>query len=149
LYKLDLQPLSPKLMKNREAHVDYLKKTKEHANTLRDIVEQARDLKPLDNALEYACKFTTRIHELLVYVSAKCHSSRTKSEKLVVVTLMNKPKQGRFEAPSTSLSDTQKHVDSHNILTTNKPLLTSNEVNSSTHASESNPKGNTRNNRIM
>ncbi|GKA85386.1 hypothetical protein Tco_0807040, partial [Tanacetum coccineum] len=64
MYKLDLQPLSPKLKKNREARVDYLKQTKEHADTLRDIVEQARALKPLDNALDYACKFTTSIQEL-------------------------------------------------------------------------------------
>ncbi|GJS89671.1 hypothetical protein Tco_0772307 [Tanacetum coccineum] len=40
MYKLDLEPLSLKLRKNREAHVDYLNKTKEHANTLRVLVEQ-------------------------------------------------------------------------------------------------------------
>ncbi|GKB94738.1 hypothetical protein Tco_0980875 [Tanacetum coccineum] len=42
MYKLDLQPLSPKLRKNKEVHVDYLKQTKEYAVTLCDIVEQAR-----------------------------------------------------------------------------------------------------------
>ncbi|GJW43234.1 hypothetical protein Tco_0072033 [Tanacetum coccineum] len=55
--ELDLQPLSPKLRKNMEAHVDYLKITKEHTHALRGIVEQARALKPLDNALHYACNF--------------------------------------------------------------------------------------------
>ncbi|GKA02090.1 hypothetical protein Tco_0674755 [Tanacetum coccineum] len=44
MFKLDLQPLSLNLRKNKEAHVDYLKVTKEHADTLREIVEQARDL---------------------------------------------------------------------------------------------------------
>ncbi|GKC74471.1 putative reverse transcriptase domain, reverse transcriptase zinc-binding domain protein [Tanacetum coccineum] len=39
MYKLDLPPLSPKLKRNREAHVDYLQKAKEHADTFRDIVE--------------------------------------------------------------------------------------------------------------
>nr|GEV37418.1 retrovirus-related Pol polyprotein from transposon TNT 1-94 [Tanacetum cinerariifolium] len=39
MFKLDLEPLSPKLKKNREAHVDYLKQTKEHVDTLREIVE--------------------------------------------------------------------------------------------------------------
>ncbi|GKA24015.1 hypothetical protein Tco_0710048 [Tanacetum coccineum] len=148
MYKLDLQPLSPKLKKNREARVDYLKQTKEHADTLRDIVEQARALKPLDNALDYACKFTTCIHKLLVYVSATCSSSRNNSEKLVAVTPMNKSRQVRFAEPNTSTSNIQKHVDSHNTQTTNKPLLTSTRVNSSTNASGSKPKGNTRNNRI-
>ncbi|GJZ88650.1 integrase, catalytic region, zinc finger, CCHC-type containing protein [Tanacetum coccineum] len=37
MFKLDLQPLSSKLKKNREAHVDYLKQTKEHADTLHEI----------------------------------------------------------------------------------------------------------------
>nr|GEZ63365.1 integrase, catalytic region, zinc finger, CCHC-type, peptidase aspartic, catalytic [Tanacetum cinerariifolium] len=68
MYKLDLEPLSPKLRKNMEAHVDYLKKSKEHADTLRDIVEQARAQQPLDSALDCACKFTTSIQVLLVYV---------------------------------------------------------------------------------
>ncbi|GJZ78180.1 integrase, catalytic region, zinc finger, CCHC-type containing protein [Tanacetum coccineum] len=53
MFKLDLPPLSSKLKKNRKAHVDYLKQTKEHADTLREIIEQTRALKPLDNALEY------------------------------------------------------------------------------------------------
>ncbi|GJU16648.1 retrovirus-related pol polyprotein from transposon TNT 1-94 [Tanacetum coccineum] len=110
MYKLDWQPLSPKLRKNREARVDYLKKTMEHADTLRDILEQARALKPLDNALDYACKFSTHIHELLVYVSATCPSSRNESEKLVSVMPVNKKKQVMFKEPSTSTSKTQKQV---------------------------------------
>ncbi|GJU66419.1 putative reverse transcriptase domain-containing protein [Tanacetum coccineum] len=44
MFKLDLKSLSSKLRKNREAHVDYLKQTKEHADTLHEIVEQARVL---------------------------------------------------------------------------------------------------------
>ncbi|GJT22713.1 hypothetical protein Tco_0892650 [Tanacetum coccineum] len=103
--KLDLQPLSPKLRKIRDAPVDYVKETKEHAGTLREIVEPAIALKPLDNALDYACKFTTRIQELLVYVSATCPSSRKESEKLVVVAPMNKNRQVSFAEPSTSTSN--------------------------------------------
>ncbi|GKA54374.1 retrovirus-related pol polyprotein from transposon TNT 1-94 [Tanacetum coccineum] len=64
MYKLDLPPISPKLKRNREVDVDYLQKAKEQCDTLRDIVEQAKALKPLDNTLEYDCKFTTRIQEL-------------------------------------------------------------------------------------
>nr|GEU66776.1 hypothetical protein [Tanacetum cinerariifolium] len=52
--KLDLEPLSSKLKNNREAHIDYIKITKENADTLRDIVEQARISIPMDNALAYA-----------------------------------------------------------------------------------------------
>ncbi|GKA22889.1 retrovirus-related pol polyprotein from transposon TNT 1-94 [Tanacetum coccineum] len=56
MFKLNLQPLSYNLKKNRKAHVDYSKITKEHADILREIVDQARALQPLDNALEYASK---------------------------------------------------------------------------------------------
>ncbi|GJR36727.1 hypothetical protein Tco_1212411 [Tanacetum coccineum] len=61
VHKVDLEPLSPKLKNNREAHVDYIRITKENADTLCDIVEQARTLNPLDNALAYACMYTKQI----------------------------------------------------------------------------------------
>ncbi|GJX91346.1 hypothetical protein Tco_0344672 [Tanacetum coccineum] len=64
--KIDLEPLSSKLKNNREAHVDYIRITKENADTLRDIVEQAKTSNPLDNALAYACMYTKQIQELLV-----------------------------------------------------------------------------------
>ncbi|GKB63042.1 hypothetical protein Tco_0919228 [Tanacetum coccineum] len=90
VHKVYLEPLSPKLKNNREAHVDYIRITKENADTLRDVVEQARTSNPLDNALAYACMYTKQIQELLVYVSDTCPSFLLKSEKLVAVILMNK-----------------------------------------------------------
>ncbi|GJY50833.1 hypothetical protein Tco_0441680 [Tanacetum coccineum] len=57
MYKQDLPPLYTKLKWNREVHVDYLKQAKAYADTLHSIVEQARALKPLDNLLDYACKY--------------------------------------------------------------------------------------------
>ncbi|GKB87114.1 hypothetical protein Tco_0959386 [Tanacetum coccineum] len=54
MFRLDLEPLSHKLKNNREAHEDYIQKTKEHTNTLRRIVEQARKLNPIDPNLDYA-----------------------------------------------------------------------------------------------
>nr|GEX06284.1 hypothetical protein [Tanacetum cinerariifolium] len=78
--------------------LDVLSKVSKH-DTYQDnnVIDQqhARALKPLDNALDYACKFTTRIQELLVYVSATCLSSQIGSEKLVAVTPMNKNRQVR------------------------------------------------------
>ncbi|GJV64211.1 hypothetical protein Tco_1475039 [Tanacetum coccineum] len=44
MYKLDLDQLSPKLLDNREAHIDYIKYTQEQAAFLWEIVEQARSL---------------------------------------------------------------------------------------------------------
>ncbi|GJU40822.1 hypothetical protein Tco_1193779 [Tanacetum coccineum] len=60
---------------SKEAHVDYLKHTQENADTLHEIVKQARESRPLDSYLNFACKFPKRIQEVLVYVSATCPSS--------------------------------------------------------------------------
>ncbi|GJY44784.1 retrovirus-related pol polyprotein from transposon TNT 1-94 [Tanacetum coccineum] len=95
MYKIDFEPLSPLLLKNREAHIDYLKHTKEHADTVHEIVKQAREIRPLDSDLDSAYKFATRIQELLVYVNATCPSSSKQSEKLIAVILKNKNKKFR------------------------------------------------------
>ncbi|GJS47667.1 hypothetical protein Tco_0597788 [Tanacetum coccineum] len=56
MFKLDLEPLAPRLLQNREAHIDYLKYTQEQADILRGIVEQAKAEQPLDKELDFACK---------------------------------------------------------------------------------------------
>ncbi|GJS18957.1 hypothetical protein Tco_0413429 [Tanacetum coccineum] len=56
MFKLDLDPLAPRLLKNKEAHIDYLKHTQEQADILQGIVEQAKAKQPLDNALDFAFK---------------------------------------------------------------------------------------------
>nr|GEV37612.1 hypothetical protein [Tanacetum cinerariifolium] len=76
VYKLDLPPLSLCIKNNMTAHVDYLNHTQENADILHEIVEHARELRPLDSDLASACKFVIRIQELLVYVSATCPSSK-------------------------------------------------------------------------
>ncbi|GKC90800.1 hypothetical protein Tco_1151449 [Tanacetum coccineum] len=58
MFKLDLDPLAPRLLQNREAHIDYLKHTLEQADILRGIVEQAKAKQPLDNVLYFSCKFS-------------------------------------------------------------------------------------------
>nr|GEU28954.1 hypothetical protein [Tanacetum cinerariifolium] len=55
MFKLDSEQLSPKLKKNKKAHFNCLKITKDNADPLCDIVKQDRTLNPLDSALEYAC----------------------------------------------------------------------------------------------
>nr|GEZ11972.1 hypothetical protein [Tanacetum cinerariifolium] len=46
-------------VRTKEAHIDYLKHTKEHADTLREIVKQARELRPFDSDLDFACRTFT------------------------------------------------------------------------------------------
>ncbi|GKA81214.1 hypothetical protein Tco_0787906 [Tanacetum coccineum] len=150
VHKVELEPLSPKLKNNRETHVDYIRITKENADTLRDVVEQARTSNPLDNALAYACIYMKQIQELLVYVSDTCLSSPLKSEKLVSVTPMNKARKVTFAKTSTtSDNNTQIQVDVHQTQTTSKPLVPSTNEKCSTNASRSKPQSETKNNRIM
>nr|GEU90474.1 reverse transcriptase domain-containing protein [Tanacetum cinerariifolium] len=54
MFKLDLEPLAPRLLQNREIHLEYLKNTQEQADIFRGIVEQAKAKQPLDNALDFA-----------------------------------------------------------------------------------------------
>ncbi|GJX90598.1 hypothetical protein Tco_0343924 [Tanacetum coccineum] len=56
IYKLDLELLSPNVLKNRDAHIDYIKHTRENADILRELVEHVRALRPLDSDLDSVCK---------------------------------------------------------------------------------------------
>ncbi|GKC97329.1 copia protein [Tanacetum coccineum] len=85
--KLDLEPLAPRLLQNREAHIDYLKYTQ----------EQAKAKQPLDKELDFACKHAQRIQELLVYVRDTCPNAIKLSAKKVAVTPKNNVKKVRIE----------------------------------------------------
>ncbi|GKF44063.1 hypothetical protein Tco_0130615, partial [Tanacetum coccineum] len=50
MYKLDRVTLAPKDKNNRETRIYYLKHTMEQTVILREIVEQAKSLNPLDSA---------------------------------------------------------------------------------------------------
>ncbi|GJS00191.1 retrovirus-related pol polyprotein from transposon TNT 1-94, partial [Tanacetum coccineum] len=148
MFKLDLEPLAPKVLKNNDAHLDYIKHSREHANTLWEIFKSARALSPLDSNLDSACKYVQRIQEVLVFVRDTCPCLTRPSEKLVVVTQKNKDKKVRFNEPITSSRNTQKQVDSHKQKDSNQPLLHSIGVIGSTGISGSKPTCNTKNNRI-
>ncbi|GKD84742.1 hypothetical protein Tco_1355896 [Tanacetum coccineum] len=148
MYKLDLEHLAPRLLKNMDAHTDYIKHTQTQANTIRGIVEQAKELRPLDNSLDYACKYTKHIQELLFHVRDSCPSINKPNEKLVAVTLMNKNKKVTFDEPVTSSRNISKQHDSSKTRESNKPLLPSTGVNSSTSDRGSKPTCNTKKNKI-
>ncbi|GJZ08437.1 retrovirus-related pol polyprotein from transposon TNT 1-94 [Tanacetum coccineum] len=103
------------------------------------------DIEPISHIL----KNNRDAHEeLLVYVSQTCPISPKPSEKLVVVTPMNKDKRVRFAEPVTSSNNIPKQTDSLKTKDSNKLLLTSTGVKPTTSASGSKPSGNTKNNRI-
>ncbi|GJT03820.1 integrase, catalytic region, zinc finger, CCHC-type containing protein [Tanacetum coccineum] len=147
MFKLDLVPLPPKLLQNRDVHINYLRNTQEQANILRDIVEQAKVKQPLDGELDLACKYATRIQELLVYVQDTCPNAIPLSNKKFVFTPMNNVKKVRFVEPFTSLSNI-KQVESSNSSYSNTPMLSSTGVKCSTSNCGSKPPGNKKNDRI-
>nr|GEY91572.1 integrase, catalytic region, zinc finger, CCHC-type, peptidase aspartic, catalytic [Tanacetum cinerariifolium] len=124
LLRIDVAPLAPKLQNNRIAHYDYLKHTQEETATLRDIVENARLLNPLNTSLDYACT------------------------KLMAVTPVNNNKMIRVTEHITSFGNTPiKTLSSKNVVS-NKPVLSSTGVNLPTSASGSQPQGYTKKDRI-
>ncbi|GJR73502.1 retrovirus-related pol polyprotein from transposon TNT 1-94 [Tanacetum coccineum] len=147
MFKLDLEPLAPRLLQNREAHIDYLKYTQEQADILQEIVEQAKAEHPLDKELDFACKHAQRIQELLVYVRDTCPNAINLSAKKVAVTPKNKVKKVRFAEPLTSSSNS-KQVESSKTSDSNTPVLTSTGLKCSTSKCGSKPTGNKRNDRI-
>nr|GEU81805.1 reverse transcriptase domain-containing protein [Tanacetum cinerariifolium] len=108
MFKLDLAHLAPKLLNSKDAHINYIKHSREHADILRKIVKYARALRPLDSDFSSAYKIVKRIQEVLVYVKDTCPSLTIPSEKLVDVTPLNKNKKVRFTEATTSSSNTQK-----------------------------------------
>ncbi|GJV36555.1 hypothetical protein Tco_1409032 [Tanacetum coccineum] len=152
MYKLDPVTLAPKDKNNREAHIYYLKHTMEQAAILREIVEQAKSLNPLDSASYSACKYVKLIQELLGYVRDTCPDIHKPSEKLVAVTPINKKKIVRFAEPVISSSTSKKQLGSSQTQakqTTNNYVLTSTGVSRSTKSNRSKSTDNTKNDRIL
>ncbi|GJR78072.1 retrovirus-related pol polyprotein from transposon TNT 1-94 [Tanacetum coccineum] len=147
MFKLDLVPLPPRLFQNRDVHIDYLRHTQEQANTLRELVEQAKVKQPLDRELDFDCKYAIRIQELLVYVQDTCPNAIIHSIKKVFVTPMNNVKKVRFAEPFTSSSNI-KQVESSNTSDSNTLVLSSTRVKCSTSNCGSKPPSNKRNDRI-
>ncbi|GJT27521.1 retrovirus-related pol polyprotein from transposon TNT 1-94 [Tanacetum coccineum] len=88
MFKLDLEPLAPRLLQNREAHIDYLKYTQEQADILWEIVAQAKAEHPLDKELDFALLkrllsyLKTRTRKLgLKCSTSKCGSKPTGNKK--------------------------------------------------------------------
>nr|GEW18519.1 hypothetical protein [Tanacetum cinerariifolium] len=112
LLKIDVAPLAPKLRNNRTTHTDYLRHTQEETSTLREIVKSKRLLNPLNTSLDYACKYTKRIQELLIILKQTCPCINNLGTKLMVMTPKNNGKQIRFteHIPSSGNTPLKQHL---------------------------------------
>ncbi|GJT33571.1 hypothetical protein Tco_0923990, partial [Tanacetum coccineum] len=105
MFKLNIQPISPSLKNNKDAHEVYIDKTIEYTDTLCGFVE-----------------------------NAKTHPPKS-SGKLVAVTPINKDKRVRFAEPVISSKNIHKQIDSLKTKDSNKPVLTSTGIKPTTSAS--------------
>nr|GFB48790.1 hypothetical protein [Tanacetum cinerariifolium] len=71
-YAIDVEPIIPRLRNNREAHLDYLKRLKESVESIHDMVEEAKVIRPLDRSIVSACRYTKHSQELLEYAIGTC-----------------------------------------------------------------------------
>nr|GEU55469.1 retrovirus-related Pol polyprotein from transposon TNT 1-94 [Tanacetum cinerariifolium] len=147
MFKLDLEPLAPRLLQNREIHFEYLKNTQDQADILWGIVEQVKAKQPLDNVLDFTCKHAQRIQELLVYVQDTCPNAVKPSAKKVAVTHKNKAKKVRFAKPLISSSNI-KQVESSTTSDSNTPMLSPTGLKCSNSNYGSKPPCNKKNDRI-
>nr|GFA25756.1 pyruvate, phosphate dikinase regulatory protein, chloroplastic [Tanacetum cinerariifolium] len=148
LLKVDVAPLVSKLRKNRTAHTDYIRHTQKEATTLREIVESERLLSPLNTSLDYACKYTRRIQELLMILQQTCPCLTDLGTKLVAVTPKNKTKQIRLTEQITKSGKTTVSTPPSANIDSNTPVLSSIGVTLVSSASGSMSQDNTKKNRI-
>ncbi|GJT85226.1 hypothetical protein Tco_1066943 [Tanacetum coccineum] len=146
----DVKPIPHPLKNNRSAHLNYISHLKESVETVREIVEEARVVKPLDSSLNYACRYTKLSQELLECVIGTCPKSFNERDNKAPSTPVPRKKQVTFsDKPGTSSSNTQEHKVHQRVQLTNIPVLPSTGVNDSTEASGSKPRSNTKKNRIL
>ncbi|GKF51109.1 hypothetical protein Tco_0147576, partial [Tanacetum coccineum] len=149
-YAIDVEHILPHNKNSREVHLDYLKHPKESVETLREIVEEAKVERPLDRSLASACLYTKHSQKLLEYVIGTCLKDFNKQDKKHASTPLTRKKQVTFKDQcEPSNNNANKHVEQLNIQKTNVPVLPSTGVNNCTDASGSQPRSNTKKNRIL
>ncbi|GKC94854.1 hypothetical protein Tco_1160296, partial [Tanacetum coccineum] len=122
-----------------------------HVATLHELLEEARALKPLDEHIGHASKFSKRIQELLLYVSASFPFTQSGNKKWAPATSHrknNKPYVDASRTKQTIKTITKEHAVKQNTRKTANTMLPSTGRVSSTNAGGSKPKSNTKNDRI-
>nr|GFC65983.1 hypothetical protein [Tanacetum cinerariifolium] len=71
-HAVDVKLIVPRLRNNRDAHLDYLRHLNESVEIIRDIVEEAKVVRPLDRSIVSACRYTQHSQELLEYAIGTC-----------------------------------------------------------------------------
>ncbi|GJZ59680.1 hypothetical protein Tco_0615496 [Tanacetum coccineum] len=79
MLKIDVEPITPKLLNKQTAHSVYIKHTQEEATVLRDLVEHVKSKYPLDQSLESAYRYGVKPS---TSTSGSQSSGNTKKDKI-------------------------------------------------------------------
>nr|GFA84025.1 hypothetical protein [Tanacetum cinerariifolium] len=107
-HAIDVEPIIPRLRNNRDAHLDYLRHLKESVKTIRDIVEEAKVVRPRDRSIVSACRYTKHSQELLAYAIGTCPQGSQQRAKQLAHILLIRKKQVTIAKPSDK-SDSTTH----------------------------------------
>nr|GEY11928.1 integrase, catalytic region, zinc finger, CCHC-type, peptidase aspartic, catalytic [Tanacetum cinerariifolium] len=93
-HAVDVEPIIPRLRNIREAHLDYLRHLKESVETIHDIVEEAKVVRPLDRSIVSACRYTQHSQDLLEYAIGTCPpGSQPRAKQLAYTPLIRKKQE--------------------------------------------------------
>nr|GEY60415.1 retrovirus-related Pol polyprotein from transposon TNT 1-94 [Tanacetum cinerariifolium] len=92
-HAIDVEPIVPCLRNNRNAHLDYLRHLKESVETIHDIVEEAKFVRPLDRSIVSAHRYTKHFQELLEYaIGTYPQGSQPRAKQLVHILSLGRSK---------------------------------------------------------
>ncbi|GJU83443.1 hypothetical protein Tco_1285808 [Tanacetum coccineum] len=150
MYAIDVKPIPHPLKNNRSAYLNYINHLKESVETVREIVEESR---VAANPWILHCRQCLSIHyHLRIVRICDWHLPKSFNERdyKAPSTPVTRKKQVTFnDKPGTSSSNTQKHEVHQKFQHTNVPVIHSTGVNTSTEASGSKPRSNTKKNKIL
>nr|GEW26138.1 hypothetical protein [Tanacetum cinerariifolium] len=110
-HAIDVEPIVPRLRNNRNAHLDYLRHLKESVETIRNIVEEAKVVRPLDRSIVSASRYTKHSQELLEYAIGTCpHGSQPCAKQLAHIPLIWKKQVSVAQPSDKGDSTTHPHV---------------------------------------
>nr|GEV67549.1 retrovirus-related Pol polyprotein from transposon TNT 1-94 [Tanacetum cinerariifolium] len=124
-HAIDVEPIVPRIRNNRDAHLDYLRHLKESVETICDIVEEVKVVRPLDRFIVSACRYTKHSQEQLEYAIGTCPpGSQQRAKQLTHIHFIRKKKVtvtkpsdklGVNSCPNVSGSQPKSHVKPHKI----------------------------------
>nr|GEW18129.1 hypothetical protein [Tanacetum cinerariifolium] len=144
-----VESIVPRLRNNRDAHLDYLRHLKESIETIHDIIEEAKVVRPLDRSIVSSCRYTKHSQELLEYAIDTCpQGSQQQAKQLAHIPLIGKKQVTVATSSDKSDRTTHKHDVTVKTQKTNVPVPPSTGVKRCPKASGSQPKSNPKTNRI-